>query len=98
MVQNAKIQKKLWKKEFKCSYCKATFKLFFSTFIDFFDAFSYSTFNFKQICTILLVCYFLLFEYSPKSPNCSKFTKEQDNFGFWIIDGKHHQKNKKNID
>ena len=36
---------------------------------------------------------FVLFiEHSPESRNNSKFTKEQDIVGFWIIDDKLHQK------
>ena len=40
------------------------------------------------------VFYFLLLETAPKTQNISKFTKEQEMFAKWTIDGVQHQFNK----
>ena len=43
---------------------------------------------------LFAVFYFLLLETAPKTQNTSKFTKEQDMFAKWTVDGVQHQFNK----
>ena len=72
--------------------------MFFQRPMGFFDAFLFSSFNYRQTCIHLLVSYILLLKTAPKTQNTSKFTKEQDMFAKLTIDGVQHQFNKNRLD
>ena len=82
-------------KEFECIKCKATFKFFFQCSMGILMLFCFQALikgKYTSFCWGFF--YILLLETPPKTQNTSKFTKEQDLFAKWTIDGIQHQFNK----
>ena len=87
-------KKKFGKKSLNVTTVKLFSKYFFRRFWIFFYAFLCPTFDLKFTCIYLLVHWFVLHENCPKIRNNWKFTKEQEMFAQWTIDGVQHQFNK----
>ena len=94
-VQFANVQTFLGeKKSLNVSNVKLLSNFFFQRFMGFFMPFCFQALIKGKIYIYLLVFYILLLETIPKTQNTSKFTKEQDLFAKWTIDGVQHQFNK----
>ena len=84
----------LSQKEFECTKCKATFNFFFNILLVFVMPFCFQALIKGEKVSICWFFYFLLLEAAPKTLNTSKFTKEQEIFAKWTIDGVQYQFNK----
>ena len=82
--------KKIWKKDFECKYCKDVSKIKIRCFFVFFDAFSFQhLIKCNNLCNSWFVtCYCL--KMAPKVGKNSKFTKDQEIFANWTVDGEQY--------
>ena len=80
-------KKKLWKKDFECKYCKDISKIKIQCFLCFFDAFPFQPLI-KGNClsnSWFVTCHCL--KMAPKVGKNSKFTRDQEIFANWTVDG-----------
>ena len=82
-----KCKKKSWKKDSECKYCKDIFNIKIQCFLCFFDVFPFQPLisgNYLHN-SWFVTCYCL--KMAPKVGKNSKFTKDQEIFANWTVDG-----------
>ena len=93
-----KLKKIFCKKQFECNNCKTTFKIFFDDFGFFLMLSCFQPLIWSKSTHFWWIVIFYYLKKAPKSPNNSKFIKEQEVLTKWTIDGTQHQKNKNWLD